>query len=112
MITETHLDGSNNELLKVEVFYDDKRELKEQRFYKNGHLEYREEYKYVDGKRLEENNFYLIRKAPICKTRKYNTNGQLLEFILFEENNWYSNKYVYDQFNNKIEKKELKTINF
>ncbi|MDR2230777.1 MAG: hypothetical protein LBE39_15020 [Flavobacteriaceae bacterium] len=109
LITETHLDGNNNELLKVEVFYDDKKELKEQRFYKNGHLEYREEYKYVDGKRLEEKQFLLDKKKPqYVKTRKYNANGQLLEFILFEDNNRYSNKYVYDQFNNKIEKKELK----
>ncbi|OPB94515.1 hypothetical protein [Elizabethkingia ursingii] len=109
LIMETHLDGNNNELLKVEVFYDDKKELKEQKFYKNGHLEYREEYKYADGKRLEEKQFLLDNKKPqYIKTRKYNANGQLLEFILFEDNNRYSNKYVYDQFNNKIEKKELK----
>jgi len=109
LITETHLDSSNNELLKVEVFYDDKKELKEQRFFKNGHLEYREEYKYVDGKRLEEKQFLPDQKRPqYIKVRKYNVKGQLLEFILFEDNNKYSNEYVYDQFDNKIEKKEFK----
>ncbi|WP_433900250.1 hypothetical protein [Sphingobacterium puteale] len=109
LIAETHLDGNNQELLKIEVVYDDKKELKEQRFYKSGQLEYREEYTYVDGKRLEEKQFLPDQKKPqYIKTRKYTVKGQLSEFILFEGENIYSNEYVYDEFDNKIEKREFK----
>jgi len=109
LIAETHLDGNNHELLKIEVVYDDKKELKEQRFYKNGQLEYREEYTYVDGKRLEEKQFLPDQRKPqYIKIRKYTVKGQLSEFILFEDKNTYSNEYVYDEFDNKIEKKEFK----
>lgn len=109
LLTETHLDGKNNELLKVEVFYDEKGELKEQKFYKMGKLDYTEEYKYENGKRVEEKQFLPNRKKPeYIKTRKYNANKQITEFVLFENDNQFSNEYVYDSFNNEIEKKELK----
>ena len=109
LIIETHLDEKNNELLKVEVFYDEKGELKEQKFYKMGKLDYREEYKYENGKRVGEKQFLPNKKTPeYVKTRKYNANKQLIEFVLFEDDNQFSNEYVYDSFNNEIEKKELK----
>lgn len=109
---ETHLDEKNNELLKVEVFYDEKGELKEQKFYKLGKLEYREEYKYENGKRIEEKQFLPNKGNPeYVKTRKYNAKNQLVEYILFQDKNKYSIEYIYDNFDNEIEKKELKNGN-
>lgn len=109
LLIETHLDGKNNELLKVEVFYDEKGELREQKFYKASKLEYREEYKYENGKRVEEKQFLPSRKKPeYIKTRKYNANNQLVEYILLQDKNKFSNEYVYDNLDNEIEKKELK----
>lgn len=107
--SEIHLDGSNKELLKVEVFYDEKKELKEQKFYKNGKLEYREEYKYSNGNRLEESQFLPNKKSPeYVKSHKYNSDNQIIEYILAEGKNKYSNVYVYDKTGNEIEKHELK----
>lgn len=107
--TETHLDGNNKELVKVEVFYDAKKELKEQKFYKNGQLEYREEYQYSNGNRLEESQFLPNKKSPeYIKSRKFNAANQLTEFVLSEGKNKYSNIYIYDKNGNEIEKRELK----
>ena len=109
LIAEIHLNGKNNELIKVEVFYDEKGELKEQKFYKASKLEYREEYKYENGKIIEEKQFLPNKKKPeYIKIRKYNAKNQLVEFMLLEDKNKYSNEYIYDKFDNEIEKKELK----
>ncbi len=109
LIGEIHLDGNNNEIIKVEIFYDEKGELKEQKFYKMGKLEYREEYKYENGKRVEEKQFLPNKKTPeYIKTEKYNDNGQIIELIQLVEGDNYSNQYLYDSFNNEIEKNELK----
>jgi len=109
LIGEIHLDGNNNELIKVEIFYDEKGELKEQKFYKMGKLEYREEYKYENEKKIEEKKILPKKKTPeYVKTRRYNDNGQLIELIQLVDGDKYSNEYVYDSFKNEIEKRELK----
>lgn len=107
--SEIYLDGNDKELVKVEVFYNDKKELKEQKFYKNGKLEYREEYQYSNGNRLEESQFLPNKKSPeYIKSRKFNSDNQLTEFVLTEGKNKYSNLYIYDEKGNEVEKQELK----
>lgn len=110
---EIHVDGNNKELVKVEVSYDENKELEEQKFYKNGKLEYREEYQYSKGNRLKESQFLPNKKSPeYVKSRRYNSDNQITEFILAEGKNKYSNVYVYDENGNEVEKRELKNGQF
>ena len=107
LISELSFDGKNNELEKVENFYDETGKLKEEKHYQSGKLEIRREYKYENGKRVEEKTFLQNNKTPeFVKTQRYNDNGQIIEFMQLADGDKYSNQYVYDSFNNEIENKE------
>ncbi len=108
LISEINFDGKNNELLKVNYLYDDKGELKEEKLFKEKKLEYRKEYKYENGKLLEEMQFLTNKKKPeYTKTFKYNDKKQIIKLLQLIDQDKYSTEYVYDSFNNEIQKNNL-----
>ncbi len=108
LISQIYLDGKNIKQLKVEYFYDENGNLKEEKCNKFEKFSYRKEYKYESNNKVEEKIFLPNQKKPEYQYLfKYNAKNLLIESKQLVDGDEYLTEYFYDNFDNKIEQRKL-----